>query len=81
MGRIGSIQLGKQGLTENFLKTLQDHFKKLSNVKISVLKSCCRDKKELKKISEEIVDKLGKHYTTKNIGYVIVLKKWRKARK
>ena len=56
-------------------------FKKYDNVKISVLKSCCRDKKELKKISEEIVDKLGKHYTTKNIGYVIVLKKWRKARK
>ncbi len=81
MGRIGSIQLGKQGLTENFLKTLQDHFKKLSNVKISVLKSCCRDKKELEKISEEILEKLGKYYTARNIGYTIILKKWRKARK
>ena len=80
MGRIANIQLGKQGLTENFLKTLEDHFKKSQNVKISVLKSCCRDKKELKKISDEIVEKLGKHYTARNIGYVIVVKKWRKAR-
>ncbi len=78
---VANIQLGKQGLTENFLKTLQDHFKKFSNVKISVLKSCCRDKIELKKISEEILEKLGEHYTARNIGYTIVLKKWRKPRK
>jgi len=80
MGRIANIQLGKQGLTENFLKTLENHFKKNDNVRISVLKSCCRDKKELKKISDEILEKLGKYYTARNIGYVIVLKKWRKAR-
>jgi len=80
MGRIANIQLGKNGLTENFLKTLGNYFKKFSNVKISVLRSCCRDKKELKKISDEILEKLGKHYTTRNIGYTIVVKKWRKAR-
>ena len=78
---VANIQLGKQGLTENFLKTLQDHFKKFSNVKISVLRSCCRDKKELKKISDEILEKLGEHYTVRNIGYTISLKKWRKPRK
>ncbi|MCK4552771.1 YhbY family RNA-binding protein [Candidatus Pacearchaeota archaeon] len=77
---VANIQLGKQGLTENFLKTLQDHFKKFENVKVSVLKSCCRDRKELKKISEEILEKLGKNYTTRNIGYTIVLKRWRKVR-
>ena len=80
MGRIANIQLGKLGLTENFLKTLENHFKKFANVKISVLKNCCRDKKELKKISDEILEKLGKYYTVRNIGYTIVVKKWRKAR-
>ena len=80
MGKIANVQLGKQGLTENFIKTLKDHFKKNENVRISVLKSCCRDKKELKKISEDILEKMGKHYTARSIGYVIVLKKWRKAR-
>ena len=80
MGKIANVQLGKQGLTENFIKTLKDHFKKNENMRISVLKSCCRDKKELKKISEDILEKMGKHYTARSIGYVIVLKKWRKAR-
>ncbi len=78
---VANIQLGKQGLTENFLKTLQDHFKKFENVKVSVLKSCCRDRTELKKISKEILEKLGENYTARNIGYTIVLKRWRKARR
>ena len=80
MGKVANVQLGKQGLTENFIGTLKDHFKKNENVRVSVLKSCCREKKELKKISDEILEKLGKYYTARNIGYVIVVKKWRKAR-
>ena len=78
MDAIGQIQLGKQGLTDNFIKTLKDHFKKFKNVKISVLKSCCRDKQELKNISEKILEELGKKYTAKMIGYTIFVKKWRK---
>ncbi|MCK5149729.1 YhbY family RNA-binding protein [Candidatus Pacearchaeota archaeon] len=79
MTKVGHIQLGKQGVTDNFIQTLKDHFKKQSNVRISVLRSCCRDKEELKKITLEILEKLGNHYTTKTIGYVIAVKKWRKA--
>lgn len=79
MGKVGNIQLGKQGLTENFIMTLKNHFKKFDNVKVSVLRSCCRDKKELKKISEEILEKLGNHYTSRIIGYTISVKRWRRA--
>ncbi|MFA5953819.1 MAG: YhbY family RNA-binding protein [Candidatus Pacearchaeota archaeon] len=75
---IREFQLGKNGLTENFLENLRNSFKKSKSVKISVLRSCCRDKKELKEISEKIVDSLGKNYTFKTIGYTINLKKWRK---
>jgi len=77
---VAHIQLGKAGLTENFVKTLQEHFTNFRNVKVSVLKSCCRDKAELKKISDEILEKLGENYTSKIIGYTIVFKKWRKAK-
>ena len=78
MARLAKIQLGKSGITDNFIVTLKNHFKKRENVKVSVLKSCCRDKEELKKISEDILDKLGKHYTAKIIGYTLAIKKWRK---
>ncbi len=78
MATLATIQLGKNGLTDNFILTLKNHFKKSNNVKVSVLRSCCRDKKELKEIVEEILEKLGKNYTTKTIGYTIAIKKWRK---
>lgn len=77
---IREIQLGKKGVTDGFIETLKNYFKNCENVKVSVLRSCCRDKKELKKISEDILDKLGKNYTSRIIGYTIVLKKLRKVR-
>lgn len=79
MDTIGKIQLGKQRVTDNFILTLKSHFTKFKNIKISVLRSCCRDKQELKKISEDILEKLGSNYTAKTIGYKIAVKKWRKA--
>jgi len=78
MASLATVQMGKNGITDNFISSLKNSFRKHDNVKISVLKSCCRDKKELKKVSEEILDKLGKNYTAKTIGYTIAIKKWRK---
>ena len=78
MAAVAKIQLGKAGITDNFIMTLESHFKKYNNVKVSVLRSCCRDKEELKKISNEIIEKLGKNYTSKSVGYTIAIKKWRK---
>ena len=79
MKRIGSIQIGKQGITDNFIETLKNHFKKSENVKISVLKNATRDRSEMKNLSNNILDKLGKNYTSRIIGFTIVIKKWRKA--
>ena len=73
---IKQIQLGKNGLSENFMGNLKHLFDNCYNIRISVLRSCCRDKEELKKISEEILEKLGKNYTARLIGYTIVLKRW-----
>jgi RNA-binding protein YhbY len=78
MPTIRQIQLGKNGLTENFICNLKHHFDTCKNIKISVLKSCCRDREELKKISDEILEKLGKTYTARIIGYTIIVKKWRR---
>ena len=79
-----NIQLGKNGITDNFIASLENQFKSNGSVRISVLKSARSEgkegKNEVKKYSEEILDKLGKQYTAKIIGFVIVLKKWRKIR-
>lgn len=78
MAILATVQLGKSGITDNFIETLKNHFKKHDNVKISVLKSCCRDKSEIKNLAEEILDKIGKNYTAKTIGFTIAIKKWRR---
>lgn len=77
MKRIGSIQIGKQGITDNFIETLKNHFKKSENIKISVLKNATRDRNEVKNLSNNILNKLGKKYTSRIIGFTIVVKKWR----
>lgn len=82
---IGSAQIGKQGITENFISSLKNQFKRSMTVKIHVLKSARGEgkegKKKVKEYSEKLLEKLGEKYTSKIIGFTIVLKKWRKARK
>lgn len=74
------MQIGKNGITENFLQSLNGQFEKVRTIKISVLRSARENKSDVKKLADELLDKLGSHYTAKVIGFKIVLKKWRKAR-
>jgi RNA-binding protein YhbY len=78
------FQLGKKGLTPDFIESLKKTFKKHDLVKINILKSCSREKKEGKNIGEKICSELkksGKDFTYKLIGFTLSIKKWRKARK
>lgn len=81
MEPIPRIQLGKKGISENFIRDLNNHFKKHKNVKVSVLKSAGHDKQKVKEMSETILQELGKNYCAKTIGFTIALKKLRNVRK
>lgn len=72
------IQLGKNGLTENFIETLKNGFKNHNTIRVSVLKSAGHEKSKIKEIAEELLGELGLNYTARIIGFTIVLKKWRK---
>ena len=79
--RTAEMQLGKNGITENFLQTLKGYFEKHESVRISVLKSAREEKSQMKKYSEELLEKLGNNYTSKLIGFKIIIRKWRKAKR
>ncbi len=81
MEKIGHLQLGKQGLTDNFIETLKNHFKKNKNVRVSVLKSAGHNKTKVKEYAKEILEKLGNNYTSKVVGFTIFFKKWRKPKR
>lgn len=76
------IQLGKKGLTPDFIEDIERRLEKHRNasLKIHVLQSARESKKDVKKYAEEIISKLGEKYTYKTLGFTIFLKKWRKAR-
>jgi len=76
MGTMIQIQLGKNGVTESFIETLKNHFKKNKSVRISVLKSAREDgKKSVKEYRDKIIEKLGGNFKARTIGFVIIIKK------
>jgi RNA-binding protein YhbY len=75
------MQLGKNGLTDNFIQTLKFNFERHDNVRISILKSAGHEREKIKEYSEKILDKLGDNYTARLIGFKIIIKKWRKAKR
>jgi RNA-binding protein YhbY len=76
------LQLGKKGLTSEFIADIERRLEKYRNatVKIRVLKSARESKDDVKKYAEELKQKLGEKYTCRTLGFSIFLKKWRKAR-
>jgi RNA-binding protein YhbY len=76
------FQLGKQGLKGGFIELLATTFKKHDLVKLSILKSCTRDRQEVKEIADRLCAELEsrekKNFTAKIVGFTMFLKKWRK---
>ena len=74
------MQLGKKGLTKEFLEDLKKRFEKISvkNIKIKILPSARENRDDVKKYSEEILKYLGSKYNSRIIGFSIFVKKFRK---
>lgn len=77
------IQLGKKGLTNEFLEGLKNRFEKPSvkNIKISVLRSARDSKGDVKEYAEKIIKFLGNKFTYRTIGFSIFVMKWRRVQK
>jgi len=76
------MQIGKGGVTDNFISTLKTYFKKSRVVKIAVLKSAReKGREQTKQYSEDLLKEMGPNFTSKVIGHTIALKKWRKAQR
>jgi RNA-binding protein YhbY len=81
MHLISTVQIGKNGISTEFLETLKGHFKNHQNVKVVILKNTKRDKEKMKKTADELINQLGKNYTYRIIGFTIFIKKWRKPKR
>ena len=76
-----NFQMGKAGLTPEFLEALKTAFKTHKVAKIALLKTSTRDKAEMKKMGEEICSKLSDKefkYEYRTIGFTMTVRKFKK---
>jgi RNA-binding protein YhbY len=67
------MQLGKKGLTIEFIDAIRKSFKSHEIVKISLLKSYSRDKEQISRDAEKICSELG--CKCRILGYTLILKR------
>lgn len=73
-----TIQIGKNGLTSGIIESLKLAFITHKVVKIPVLKSARSNREDVQKIADKILEKLGRKYSSKIIGFTIIIMKFRK---
>lgn len=82
VSKLCEMQIGKQGITDNFISTLKNNFKKNRTVKIKVLSSARspekQGRKDIKEYSNKLIKELGDNYVCRVIGFTITLIKFRK---
>ena len=76
------IQLGKKGITKEFIEDIKKRTEKYRNInlKITILRSARKDKRDVEQYAKELKQKLGSKFTYKILGFSIFLRKWRKSR-
>lgn len=73
---VSSIQIGKAGLTPGILNSIKLALKTRKIVKVKTLKSSpMHNREDIKKLAEEIKNKLPEVQKTVIIGFTITLKK------
>ncbi|MFH1522069.1 MAG: YhbY family RNA-binding protein [archaeon] len=81
MKQIKKLQLGKNGLSDAFIEQVKSIFENEKLMKVSILKSACRDKDEANKIAKNLIEELGPKYSYKLVGYVMTIIKYRKSQR
>ena len=81
MKQIKRLQLGKNGLTDAFVGQVKSIFESESLIKVTILKSACRDKGDAEKIGKDLIEALGVKFDYKLVGYVLTVVKYRKAQR
>lgn len=75
MIREGKFQIGKRGLTDNFIETMRISFKTHKQLRISVLKAASPNKVKVKEIAEEISQKLPFPTKYRILGFTIIIRR------
>ena len=69
------FQIGKNGLTEGAISSLNQDFKTHNQIRITVLKSAERDRDKIKILADNIIQKISYDCNYKILGFTIILRR------
>ena len=69
------FQIGKNGITQGVIDSLNLNLKTRNQVRISVLKSTNRDREKIEGMADEITSKVNYHCNYRIIGFTIILRR------
>ena len=75
MNKQAVLQIGKQGITDNFMMTINNALKTHLSLRITVLKSSGRDRESIIKMADEIISNANGKYGYRILGFTIIIKK------
>jgi len=67
------FQIGKQGITDGVINSLNQDIKTHKQVRVHVLKSATRDRNQLKSLLENLKQKIKYKCSYRIIGYTIII--------
>jgi RNA-binding protein YhbY len=79
--KIMQFQIGKQGLSDNVVSTLNSVLQCHDQVRISVLRSFSRERAKIEQLSKDIIEKVNYKCASRLIGFTIILSKLSKVPK
>ena len=79
--KIMQFQIGKQGLSDNVVSTLNSVLQSHDQVRISVLRSFSRERAKIEQLSNDIINKINYKCAYRLIGFTIILSKLSKVPK
>ncbi len=69
------FQIGKNGLTEGTIKSLNQDLKTHNQVRITLLKSVERNRDKIRILAENIIKKINYNCNYKILGFTIILRR------
>jgi RNA-binding protein YhbY len=70
---IAKLQLGKQGITPNFVQTATSALKNRRQIRISVLASTGRTRESMNELAEKLISQLPISCRYKVVGFTIII--------
>jgi RNA-binding protein YhbY len=75
---VKKLQMGKNGLSPEFLEQVRKMFESTKTIRVSLLKTATRDRAHAKEIADNLISSLGTNFRYTMVGYTLIVRRSKK---